>query len=340
MKKRKLVPIVLSTVLMATSMCACDVNTDTPVIGKIVGLDSDQIFQVDDLICSKAEYALVFMDTQNSYKRDLGAHVNWDTKVDENTTLGDFIRDKVKEKLTVKYTLAAMADSQGITLSQDEKTIISNKANEYYNSLTSEEKKYTEASETDVETLYKNFMLADKVYESFTRNVGANVSEEEARVIKIQYIRMSTENNKAGDIESTMKEVKDLVDGGYQTFEREAKQYSEDSIVEKVLKKNEVSELYEKEAFKLGNKQISTIIKDGNNYYLIYCVSSYMKKETQANREQLINTMKDNTMKTEYNAFVEQSDIDFNTEQWQKFKLSDDANINNTSLVSIYNSNN
>lgn len=336
MRKQRLTAIVAAVVLATVSFSGCGVKSDTPVIGKLMGLDENQIFQVEELICTKPEYALVLMNTQNQYRNDFGGTVDWNVKFDNNTTLQNFVMEKVKEDITVKYTLAALAEKNGIMLSDVENADISDMAEEYYISLNEAERQYTGAEKSDVENVFRNYLLADKLYSQLTDQIGTDVSDEEARVIKIQYIRMNSDTTKESKIKSTYQDVTDLVYGGYQQFAREAKQYSEDDVVEKTLKKNEATALYEKEAFNLSNEEISNVIQDGKDYYLVYCVESYMKNETAENKQSIISKMKQTEFNSQYNKFLEEAETDFNTDAWENIKLSDDINVKNTSLMQIY----
>lgn len=330
MKNRKFFAITISLILAVSSLTACDTKSDTPIIGGIVGLDDNQVFEVDELVCTVPEYKLVYMDTANKYKNDFGTKVKPTDKISSEKTLEDFINNQVKEEITVKYTLAAMAGKKGIVLSDDEKTEISSKADEYFMKLTGAEKEYTGATTQDVETLYTNYKLADKIYEQITAAAGEQISDEDARVIKIQYIRMNAGKTKESKIKSTFEEIKGLVKGGYQQFSREAKQYSEDIQFEKIIKKNEATKDFEKQAFNLNKEDISKIIKDGENYYLVYCVNNYLKEETKANKEKLIKNAKDEYFNQQYNAFLEEAEVDFNTSAWENIEMSTDTT--NTSL--------
>ena len=244
--------------------------------------------------------------------------------------------EKVKEDLSVQYTLAAMAQSKGIQLMDKEKEKIVKAADTYYNSLTGEEKEYTNADVTDVEKVYTNYLLSEKLYEHMTKNIGTKISDEEARVIKIQYIRMNDTKTEQSKIKTTLENVIDLVNGGYQQFSREAKQYSEDSGFEKIIKKNEASTNYEKEAFNLNSSEMSNIIKEGNDYYLVYCVESYMKNETEKNKQSLIKNAKEEYFNKQYNYFLEDAKTDFNTSASKKIALSESDNVKNTNLMQIY----
>lgn len=335
--KKKIVALGLVVALSVSSLTGCSFNSKTPVIGKIVGLGSSEMFKIDKEVCSKQEYMLVLMDTAGTYKADFGGKVDWNAKVSDNQTLQSYVMQKVKEEITVKYTLASMAKERNISLSTDESSMIKTKAAEYYKSLTSQEKEYTGASQENVESLYKNYYLADKVYDALAAEADAKISDEEARVMKIQYIRMNTDNTKEDKIKSTLKTVTDLVKGGYQTFAREAKQYSEDNVFEKILKKNEATKTYEKSAFNLSNSEISSIIQDGKDYYLVYCVNSYLKSETEKNKEEIIKNAQQTYFNDKYSKYLKDIDVDFNDDQAKKIKLSTDENVKAVNLMTVYN---
>lgn len=335
--KKKIVALGLVVALSVSSLTGCSFNSKTPVIGKIVGLGSSEMFKIDKEVCSKQEYMLVLMDTAGTYKADFGGKVDWNAKVSDNQTLQSYVMQKVKEDITVQYTLASMAKERNISLSTDESSMIKTKVAEYYKSLTSQEKEYTGASQENVESLYKNYYLADKVYDALVAEADAKISDEEARVMKIQYIRMNTDNTKEDKIKSTLKTVTDLVKGGYQTFAREAKQYSEDNVFEKILKKNEATKTYEKSAFNLSNSEISSIIQDGKDYYLVYCVNSYLKAETEKNKEEIIKNAQQTYFNDKYSKYLKDIDVDFNDDQAKKIKLSTDENVKAVNLMTVYN---
>ena len=106
--KKKIVALGLVVALSVSSLTGCSFNSKTPVIGKIVGLGSSEMFKIDKEVCSKQEYMLVLMDTAGTYKADFGGKVDWNAKVSDNQTLQSYVMQKVKEDITVKYTLASI----------------------------------------------------------------------------------------------------------------------------------------------------------------------------------------------------------------------------------------
>ena len=307
---KKIAATGIAVTLTASFLTGCGIKSDTFILGKIFGLSSDEIFKIDDLTCSKSEYKLIFMNYVNKYKKDFGGKVDWNAKVDKDTTLKDFVMEKVKEDMTVKYTIAAMADAEGIKIDKDDMRSINDVADRFYNSLSQSELEYTDADLDTATVLYRNYYLADKVYNRVTEKVDETVSEEDARVIKIQYIRMSSDNTAPDIIQKKLRSIAKKVKKGTANFE--------------------------KEAFNVNKNQTSEIINDGNDYYLIYCVDNYMKDETAKNKENIIKKQKKALFQKEYNSFLKDSSYDFNTSEWEDIVPEDIEDLKSSNFFSLY----
>jgi hypothetical protein len=108
-------------------------------------------------------------------------------------------------------------------------------------------------------------------------------------------------------------------------------------VFEKTLKKNEANKTYEKSAFNLSNSEISSIIQDGKDYYLVYCVNSYLKTETEKNKEEIIKNAQQTYFNDKYSKYLKDIDVDFNDDQAKKIKLSTDENVKAVNLMTVYN---
>lgn len=336
LNKKKIAVLGLTAVMSATLFSGCKVSSDTPILGKILGLHSDEIFEVDRLVCSDNEYKLVFMNYVNKYKKDFGGEINWEAQIDKDTTLKDFIMEKVKEDISVKYALSAMAETERVKLDKEDMKSINGMVEDYYGSLSEEEKEYFDSDMDVVISVYTNYYLADKVYNKATETVGDDISEEDARVAKIQYIRMSSENTSETEIVSKLTSIAKDVNAQKKDFAREAKQLSEDDSVERIVKKNEVKTKLESEAFNVKKEKTSKVIKDGTDYYLIYCVDNYMKDETTANKAEMIKSAKKAVFKKKYDSFLKDTDYDFNTSEWEDIVPEDVENTKTSSLLEVY----
>lgn len=84
--------------------------------------------------------------------------------------------------------MVSIAKQKKITLTDKEKSSVSKAAKEYYDSLNEAEKKFTKADLSDIESAYEHYAIAQKLYNSLSKGVDTEVSDEDARVIHIQKI--------------------------------------------------------------------------------------------------------------------------------------------------------
>jgi len=152
MLKKKLVAMGVITV-MATQIVGCSwFKTDTPVIGRLVGLSSDEAFKVDGNVCTVEEVMLLYMNMQNQYKEDFGGTVDWNMKI-ENQTFDVYILDKIKSEISTVYAMSALALDRDIVLDANEEQLLTDAADEYIGMLSEAKKKYTGADRESVRSL-------------------------------------------------------------------------------------------------------------------------------------------------------------------------------------------
>ncbi|MCR5429652.1 MAG: peptidyl-prolyl cis-trans isomerase [Eubacterium sp.] len=338
MRFKKVVALGLTLVMSSTVLfgCGCSVDSDTPIIGTLFGLKDNQVFKVDKLICTKPEYMLQILDTANKYKAGFGGTVDWNAKVTKEESLSQYTLDQVKEAMSVKYTIASMAKDKQVTLSSGEEEAIKSAAKKYYAGLTDAEKKFTGAKESDVVKVYKNYKLADKVFGKVTEEQDVSVSDEETRAAKINYIRMSSDKHPQDYIDKWMKYARMNIKNNYQPFSREARQFSDDDTFVKVIYKNEAKKDYEKKVFNMESGELSQIIKDGKDYYIIQCVDNYLKKESADNKQKLIDKNKKEYFNKEYKEYLDEVDTDFNSSSVSDVKLPTSNEYVHYDLITIF----
>ncbi len=321
MRIKRVATLGLCLCIMSTMFFGCSVDSDTPIIGSLFGLNDDQTLKVDKLICSKPEYMLQLMDTANRHKAGFGGTVNWNAKVTGEKTLNDYTFDEVKECVSTKYVVASMANEYSVNLTEGEKDAIKSAAKEYYSNLTAEEKDFTKAKESDVEKVYQNYKLADKVFEKVTEDQDVTVSDEETRAAEFMYIRLNSDKHKVDYIKSKLKEVTKIINNNYQPFSREAKQYSDDNVFRKTIYKNEAKKKYEKHVFDMDSETLSDILVDGKDYYLIWCIDNYLKKESAEHKAELIKEKKQEYFNQKYEEYLDDVSTDFNSSSIEDVKL-------------------
>ena len=124
-----------------------------------------------------------------------------------STKYYDFYEDVTIQELTHIACMDILAENQDMHLSEQEKKQAARAAKEYYQSLTEEEKTFIGLYEREIRTAYEEYALAEKLYHALTQGTDEDVSDDEARVVRVQQIyvkekealRAVQENLAAGD---------------------------------------------------------------------------------------------------------------------------------------------
>ncbi len=120
---------------LSIALTGCQIgNKDIVVSGT---LSSRQVFTLDKSACSLKEAKVYLANYQNiygtAYTIDLWQHDFGDA------SLLDYVKDITLEELTRVYTMDLLAQSQEVTLSEDETAKVAEAAKEYYASLSEDD---------------------------------------------------------------------------------------------------------------------------------------------------------------------------------------------------------
>lgn len=343
MIKKRAVLILLSIMAVATMLLGCDKK-----IYITTGLKDTEAFKISGEACRLSEVLLVLMTEKSRYENELGKDI-W-SAVSENATntLEDEIKLKVKNEMIELKRIHTFAENQNVALSEEEKSNISNAATEYFATLTDEQKTLLNVTLGDVESLYTSFYMAEKVYSKLTEDVKVEISDEEARVIEVNYIFIATckldENgNKIAytDEELTaakekLAKIQELLNVG-NDFVTLAEQYSESKEYSRVFARGEMVENFEKKAFELKQGETSQAIQTDDGYYFIYCVSDYLVSETNDKKTEMENNARKQAYEEAYTPFKNEQTLEFNNSQWDKITLAEYETVTTSQLYTIYN---
>ena len=343
MKVKKLIALSLGIMMMILSLCACDKK-----IFITVGLKDSEIFKLSGEPCTMAEMMLVLMTEKSRYEADLGEGIWLAGGATEGATLEDDIKQKVKNEMVELKTIDAFARKQKIELSDEEKANIKSAAKEYMDSLSEETVQGMNVTLKDVESLYTSFYMVEKVYEKITADVSVEISDEEARVIEVNYIfiatcRLDADNqkiefseNELAQAKAKSEDVQALIEKG-SDFAVLAEQYSDSTSYSRVFGRGEMIEAFEEAAFKLEAGQTSEVIETEDGYYYIKCIDDYLEDETAAKKAKMADDVKKTAYDDLYNPFKEKQTLEFNNKIWNSLYLKDYGEISTLTLYEIYN---
>ena len=289
---------------LSIALTGCQIgNKDIVVSGT---LSSRQVFTLDKSACSLKEAKVYLANYQNiygtAYTIDLWQHDFGDA------SLLDYVKDITLEELTRVYTMDLLAQSQEVTLSEDETA-------------------YMDVAETDIVEYYTHYALAQKLYHSLTNGVNEEVSDDEARVMEIMQIYV-TDEDRAHEVEQKLAQGDDFVSV--------ANNYNELSAIQVTVSRDDLPDEVEEVAFQLDDNAVSGMIAAGNGYYFIKCLNKYNEELTEANKSNIVEKREKEAFDDVYNEFVASLSSRLNTDLWDGIELTTDGSIQTNSFFAVF----
>ena len=312
---------------MGMTACVCALSMALTGCQIVVSgtLSSRQVFTLDKSACSLKEAKVYLANYQNiygtAYTIDLWQHDFGDA------SLLDYVKDITLEELTRVYTMDLLAQSQEVTLSEDETAKVAEAAKEYYASLSEDETAYMDVAEADIAEYYTHYALAQKLYHSLTNGVNEEVSDDEARVMEIMQIYV-TDEDRAHEVEQKLAQGDD--------FASVANNYNELSAIQVTVSRDDLPDEVEEVAFQLDDNAVSGMIAAGNGYYFIKCLNKYNEELTEANKSNIVEKREKEAFDDVYNEFVASLSSRLNTDLWDGIELTTDGSIQTNSFFAVF----
>ena len=313
-------------IIMACMLAGCTgcqvANTDIMVSNP---LTARQLFEIGGNACGMKEAAVYLANYQNiygtAYTIDLWQHDFGDE------SLTDFVKSVTLEELTRVYCMDLLAEVQEIALTEEEMSLVSQAAEEYYASLTADEQSYLDVSESDIEEYYTHYALAQKLYNSLTDGVNEEVSDDEARVMEIMQIFV-IDSSAAAEVAERLANGDD--------FAAVANIYNELPAIQVTISRDDIPDEVEEVAFQLDNDAMSGMIPVEDGYYFIKCLNKYNEELTEANKSNIVEKREKEAFDDVYNAFVETLYSDLNEELWEELLPRLDGSIVTDSFFTVF----
>lgn len=318
-KRIKLMVLLVASMLL---LCGCKIgNTEIVYLQNIW---PNQVFKIDDEVCSKKEARVYLVNYRNIYGASYGVDL-WQQDSNEES-LETYIKEKALTQMARIKCMNGLAKEKDISLSGEEKKKAAKAAENYYKSLSKEERKYLDVKQSDIEDMYQEYLLAAKVYQSLTDKVDTEISDDEARVMEVMQIFVSDEK-KAEEIKARLQNGED--------FAALAGSYNEKGSIQTSFGREDVPEEVAEEAFELDNDQITDAIKTDEGYYFIKCMNKYNRKLTDENKENLLEERKQEAFNKEYHAYMESVSKVLNQRLWEKTKVDAPKEIKTDSFFEV-----
>ena len=312
--KRKWIQMIPVTIAMLMCLGGCQIGNRQIVVSG--SLSDKQVFKIGSATCGVKEEKVYLTNYQNIYGTAYGLNL-WEHDFGDDS-LTQYVKDITLEELTHVVCMDLLAESQEVSLSEEEKADVASAAKEYYASLSEDEIAYLAVTESDIAEYYAHYALAQKLYRSLTNGVNDEVSDDEARVIEIMQIYV-TDETKAAEVSSKLKNGDD--------FASVANNYNQLSSIQVTVSRDELPVEVEKVAFDLDNGEISDEIPVDHGYYFIKCLNKYDEELTEANKSNIVEKREKEAFDDIYNEYVSGLSSYLNQNLWDELELDTDASI-------------
>ena len=326
--RRRIGGLILVVTLLSGMLSGCTIG-NTEFVLDMNNVGRNDVFSINGVDCTKEEVRLYLCNYQNIYGYEYGIDL-WQYDfgdVPEEETLEAYVKEVTLAELANVFCMNQLAEEQEITLTDEEKELVSKVADEYYESLTKDELKYMGIDKGELKDFYEKYAIAQKFYKTLTQGVNEEVSDDEARVILVQQIFVKDE--------ATARVVQQKLNGGTD-FASLASNYNEADSIEIYLARGTYAGTVDRIAFNLDDNELSGMIATEGGYFFFKCLDKFVEDMTEANKANIIEQRRKEQFDDVFGEFIESSDFDLNEKVWESITVDTSGVITTDSYFEIY----
>lgn len=334
-------PVILLLEVFLLSGC----DKDKTKIVFTTGFEEDVVFKIEDISCTKSEIMIYLVNTENIYDEVFGEKI-WKVPYED----GD-VESRYKETILARISqIKAMnlyAKEIGVNLNDEEKKNISMAANEYFSSLSNEEKQLFNVSEDLLYNMYAEFAVANKVYEEVTKGVNPEISDDEARTVTIRSILIKTYNidENGNKIQYSQQMKADAMKRAYEIlgkikageeFEILEADYNEDEKSSYSFARGVMPKVIEDAAFNLDEGEVSDVIESEYGYHIIKVISNFDEEQTDINKQLIVSKRKEEAFVETYDNYIKTLTSSINMDLWNSISYERSEGVSTTTFFDVY----
>ncbi|MBR2409406.1 MAG: hypothetical protein IKB07_10700 [Lachnospiraceae bacterium] len=273
------------------------------------------------------EAMLYLLSAKQEYESAYGEEI-WQYQVTaDGASLGEWVKEQTLEQLIYIKIVCAQAKRLGISLDSEEKSRVAERTEAYMKEAEYETLALYGIGRKDVERVYEDTALAQKIYDSVTLNVDTDIPEEEAAQKRLQSLMIKNyhEDELGNRTSLTVQELIATLDR-FETLYKEATEtddfYSlayanteEKTYLDITVGEGDLPEEF-KAAYDLAEGEAMQIRTD-RGYYIFYCVSERDEDATLAKKEALIAKRQEETFRELYTEWKNEAEIKMQDAVWE-----------------------
>lgn len=339
MKGRRQIAVILMLCAGLLLLAGCKKKNSgggIPTLGEdVTEYMNDAVVTVGGVEVSYREAMLYLQSAKQEYETAYGGEI-WQYILNEDgSTLGEWVKNQTMEQIIYTKILCAQAKKLGIALDSEEKKSINERTEEYMSKAEYGALALYGIARKDVERVYTDNLLAQKLYDSVTLNVDTDVSDAEAAQKHLQSLMLKNyhEDSLGNKIPLTVQELIATLDrfdylykeaGTTKDFYSLAYANSEDKqYLDLYVGEGDLPEEL-KEAYHLKAGEAMQIRAD-SGYYVFYCVSEFDEDATIAKKEEIIAMRQEEAFKELYESWRSDTKVQMNEILWKAIGFSMEA---------------
>ena len=328
-KKWIMVGLVLCLLLGGLAGCKKDSGkTENPTgpVDRTEYMD-EAVVTIDGSEVGYREAMLYLQAAKQEYESAYGGEI-WQYMLNaDGTTLGQWVKNQTLEQIIYIKIVCAQAKRLGIELDSEEKRRVAERTEEYMGKAEYGTLALYGIARKDVERVYADTMLAQKIYDSVTLNVDTDISNTEAAQKHLQSLMLKNyhEDELGNHSALTVQELiatLDRFDALYKEAQETTDFYSlayanseDKQYLDIMVGDGDLPEMFSA-AYGLAEGEAIQIRTD-NGYYIFYCVSEYDEDATIAKKEELIALRQEEEFKKLYEDWRGEAKIEMNEVLWK-----------------------
>lgn len=331
--------------LVALALAGCErARKDTEII-LTTDFAPDEVFRIDSEACYLPEINVYMRTSQSQYEGLFGKEI-WGKDIG-GQTLESQLKDTILARVAQIKVMKLLAGEYSIELSNEEKDKAKQAAEQYIEGLSEDEKAAMGIDADSVANMYCEYALANKLYEYITKDVNPEISDDEARTIKVKHLLLKTYTlDKDGNkqefeqldklrTKAKIRKIMEEINGGAD-FDAMAEKYNQDKETTYSFMKGTMPESFEEAAFSLETDELSGIVETEYGFHLIKCISTFDQAETDANKLKLIQKQKNEAFNGVYTDFVKTVYSNLNQKLWDSLTFENTSEVKTSNFFDVY----
>lgn len=332
--------LALVMVLLLTTVCGAACGGEKEGVDETLSAEEqaqqDAIIQVGEKYVGLDEIMFYVLCLRQQYEGYFGEEI-WSVDVG-GRSFEEMCKEDVFNEIVQLKVITAMAESQGVEVTEDEAAEIQDTVLEQMEEIDELDALLYHIDQELLESIYHDNYLSSKMFEVVTSDVDTNVSEEEAHHAQFLVLTLLTEGEDkdynqiqldeearaqtlelAEELRTQLLEV--MEDGTPEEvaaeFESLALTHSDLAEIHQVLGRGDMDDAaFDRIAFGLRTGGISRVIEGEHAIYLVYCVNELDEDATAEAKEEIILARQDAAFREIYEGWLQEVTIHVDEEKW------------------------